>query len=103
MSSEAETTPLATGPTQGKLNFRHGQDSGATQLEKVLALLLQGPVCGVTFYERYLPRATARIFELRRAGYVIDRRRCSRPDHRHRSPQYEFELIALPDRLWLGS
>lgn len=70
-----------------------------TQTEIVLSMLMNSDaVCGTDWYRHFLPRATARIFELRRQGYVISRQRCSRPGHDHKNPQWEWSLIAVPER-----
>lgn len=67
---------------------------GRTQRQKVLALIAEGWTCGTTFLELRLPRATARLYELRQSGYVIQRRRCE--SHRHGSLQWEWKLEAAP-------
>jgi hypothetical protein len=60
-------------------------------------MLLAGWVCGTTFLEERLPRANARIYELRKAGYYVDRRRCANPQHSHRTHQWEWTIVAVPD------
>jgi len=63
-----------------------------SQRDRILALLKQGPVCASRLLDKRIPRYSARIYELRRAGYLITTRRCQRPDHYHRSKQVEFVL-----------
>lgn len=68
-----------------------------TQTDLVLRLLMENDaVCGSEFYRRYLPRFGARIWELRRAGYVIYRSKCVDPTHLHRNRAFAYELAALP-------
>lgn len=66
-----------------------------TQRQRVLALIAESWTCGTTFLELRLPRATARLHELKRDGYVIQRRRCISHDW-HESPQWEWRLEASP-------
>lgn len=68
-----------------------------TQRQLVLEMLLEGWTCGSTFYANYLPRATARIFELKQDGFVISRRRCESHDF-HESTQFEWRVEAVPAR-----
>lgn len=63
-----------------------------TQSDEVLHLLSEGWVCGTTFLNCCIPRYPARILELRRQGFPIERRRCEHPLHFHRSTQYEWRL-----------
>lgn len=60
-----------------------------TQVERVLRMLQQGPVCSTDFLRAYMPRAGARIFELRRSGFVIETRRCQIHDHE----TYQIEYV----------
>ncbi len=72
------------------------KDRKPTQRDRVLAMLMdRDAVCGSDFYSARLPRATARIFELKRDGFVIERRRCTRA-HDHESPMFEWTLVAMP-------
>lgn len=67
------------------------------QRERVLRLLLdRDAICGTEFLQLHLPRATARIFELRKAGYVIQRTQCDNSQHRHLNPQWQWSLVATP-------
>ena len=68
-----------------------------TQLELVKAMLEAGPACGTDFLQERIPRYGARVWDLRRAGYVIETRPCSRPDHRHRTRQIEHVLVGVRD------
>ena len=47
-----------------------------TQKERILAMLNSGPVCGYHFFTSRMPRAAARIAELRKDGYQIVTRPC---------------------------
>jgi len=67
-----------------------------TQRQKVLAMLLDGWTCGTTFLTNYLPRANARIYELRQDSYYIPRRRCQNPSHHHETLQWEWRCEAVP-------
>lgn len=55
-----------------------------------------GGVCSTVFLDERIPRFSAHIHLLRRDGYVIDRTPCSRAEHRHRSRQWSYELVAGP-------
>lgn len=59
-------------------------------------MLLEHWTCGTTFLNARLPRYTARIYELRKAGYYVDRRKCANPSHSHESPQWEWRILAAP-------
>lgn len=61
-------------------------------------MLLDGWVCSTTFLDRRLPRATARIFDLRRQGYLISRRQCESHDW-HETTQYEWKIEAVPAKV----
>jgi len=62
------------------------------QREKVLSMLQAGPVCSTDFLRAYIPRAAARILELRQAGYMIGTRPCKFSHHGHDSKQIVYEL-----------
>ncbi len=68
-----------------------------SQRDRVLQLLSEGWTCGTTFLDERMPRYGARIFDLRRRGFLIVRRPCADPSHRHESRQEEWRLIAAPD------
>ena len=68
-----------------------------TQTEQVLAMLRTGPVCGTRFLARRIPRYPARIWELKQEGHAIAKRRCTNPDHRHVSAQWEWCLVSEYD------
>lgn len=53
-------------------------------------------VCGSEFYEAYIPRFSAHIHQLRRAGYVISKRHCDIDAHRHEGSGWLYSLEALP-------
>lgn len=64
-----------------------------TQGDRVLDMLRGSEigVCGVEFLDARIPRFGGRIFDLRRAGHVIENRRCT--SHRHQSRQIRYILI----------
>lgn len=67
-----------------------------TQLERVERMLIEARdqgVCGTTFLRAHIPRYPARILELRREGWVIDRRPCEIETHRHESTQWVYEMV----------
>jgi hypothetical protein len=63
-----------------------------SQVDRILAMLRQGPVCGTTFLEAYMPRYAARIYDLRAAGHVIKTSRCQNLYHDHDTAQIVYEL-----------
>lgn len=98
MSSPYEKAPGA-GPEA--LNYPAGwldnTDSTRkpTQIDRVREALLDGWTCATWFLNQYLPRYGARIWDLRRAGYYIDRRVCQSHDW-HQTTQYEWRITATP-------
>lgn len=74
-------------PTSGAHANRH-----VRQQDRVLALLHRGPVCSTTLLGEFIPRGAALVHRLRRAGHPIITRPCSRPGHRHDTPQVEYVL-----------
>lgn len=83
------------GKPQAKSKFNRPA-AKPTQLERVRSMLLDGWVCGTDFLAAYLPRHSPRIHELRKAGYLIDRRRCEHPYHEHESAQYQWTIVGVP-------
>ncbi len=66
-----------------------------TQHDRVLHLLdAAEAVCSTTFLALFIPRAGARIWDLRQEGYVIETRRCRQ--HKHRTRQIEYRLLSRP-------
>ena len=65
------------------------------QIDRVRKMLLDGWVCSTGFLAVYLPRHSPRIHELRKAGYLIERRLCESHDW-HESTQYEWTIVAVP-------
>lgn len=60
------------------------------QRDRVLEMLKAGPVTSEQFMRAFIPRYSARIFELRAAGYVID-------GHRLDDKQtFRFTLVSSP-------
>lgn len=66
-----------------------------TQHNRVLQMLDEAEaVCSTTFLAEFIPRAGARIWDLRQEGYAIETRRCRQ--HKHRTRQIEYRLLARP-------
>lgn len=66
-----------------------------TQHNRVLQMLDEAEaVCSTAFLAEYIPRAGARIWDLRQEGYVIETRRCRQ--HKHRTRQIEYRLLSRP-------
>lgn len=76
-----------------QLAFSTGRVAG-DQKQKVLEMLRAGPVCGTVFLKEHLPRYGARLWDLKKLGYEIERTRCF--DHQHVSTQYKWKLIGSP-------
>ena len=76
---------------------RHSQDNQNSRVRQTL--LDNDWVCAVDFLRLSPPivRYGARIFQLRKDGYVIWRRDCENPNHGHQTRQYEWSLIAVPE------
>ena len=71
------------------------------QRERVLTMLKAGPVCGTDFLRQFIPRYSARIYELRQLGLTVTERPCRFSHHDHESRQTVYELagsdqLALP-------
>lgn len=62
-----------------------------SQVQRVLDALRLEPMCGTDFLRMYVPRYSARILELRQAGYEIISRPCR--FHDHENPQTVYELV----------
>lgn len=69
--------------------------SSMTQRAKVLRLLNTQPdgVCSTTFLASYIPRAAARINELRNDGYEIVTEPCRYRWHDHDTRQVQYRLV----------
>jgi hypothetical protein len=71
----------------------------ARQIDRVRWMLADW-CCAVDFVNAEPPILAycARIFELRRQGFVIERRRCESPYHQHRrrSSLYQWSIVARP-------
>jgi hypothetical protein len=75
---------------------KHSRPPRDTQAGQILAMLLAAPaVCSTSFLAEYIPRAAAVIHKLRKQGYVISTRSCTR-GHGHTHRQIEYRLEALP-------
>ena len=63
-----------------------------SQRDRVLSLLRDGPQCNTRLVRtHYIGRASARVLELRQAGYEIVTRVCEQ--HQHSSRQVEYVLL----------
>lgn len=58
----------------------------------ILRCLRFRPRCGTEFLSMFIPRYSARIWELNQEGYEITKKQCKR--HSHRSRQYLYELVS---------
>ena len=97
MSQERDRPPdIGTGlqAIANGTNEQHGNRQ-VRQQDRVLALLNRGPVCSTTLLAEFIPRGAAVVYRLRRQGYPIWTRPCSRPGHEHNSPQVEYVLGTL--------
>jgi len=64
-----------------------------TQKERVLnELTWRHSVCSTRFLEAHIPRAAARIAELRAEGYLIVTETCNDPYHNHKTRQVQYRL-----------
>lgn len=66
---------------------------GPTQRDRVLTMLRTAStfgVCGVEFLDSRIPRYSARIEELRSAGWDVQKRKCDRAGHGHGSAQFVY-------------
>lgn len=61
-----------------------------TQRDQVRKILEAGPACGTVFLNAYIPRAAARIHELRQQGLEIHSERCKL--HQHKNAQTLYTL-----------
>ena len=68
----------------------------ASQLMRVRAMLDGGPVCSTEFLAAFIPRAGARIWDLRQEGLNIITQRCERDGHIHDTYQIEYILVQQP-------
>lgn len=76
----------------------NGNGDTVNQRDKVLSMLLVGPVCSTDFLRAFIPRAGARIYELRQAGYMIGTRPCQFSHHDHDTHQIVYELETIDQR-----
>lgn len=63
-----------------------------SQMERVQAMLLRGPVCATTFLANYMSSARSRVAELRAAGWAIESPVCSL-GHNHKTRQIMYRLV----------
>ena len=73
--------------------------TGPTQVDQVLQMLQNGPVCATTILNKYIPRGADCIYRLRKAGHNITSRPCCRPGHLHNTHQIEY-VLQPSDRLF---
>ena len=75
--------------------FNLSKTEKESQADRVLAMLRDSElgVCGTDFLAAYIPRFSARLLELRRAGHVIEKRKCFAYGHHHRTKQVRYVLI----------
>ena len=77
-----------------------------TQTQDVLKLLehashtQSGQVCGEDFLQRYIPRYSARIYDLREQGHSIATEKCNKLHHYHRSTIKAFRLVPQEETLF---
>jgi len=72
-------------------------DQRPTQRDRTIAFLrAEDAVCSTTLLKDYIPRGATIIHRLRRAGWLIETRPCSRVGHDHATPQIEYRLTAVP-------
>ena len=66
-----------------------------SQSDRVLQMLRDNElgVCGTDFLKAHVPRYSARLLELRRAGHVIENRKCHAYSHHHRTKQTRYVLL----------
>ena len=66
-----------------------------TQVEQMLQMMRQQPdgVCGTRFLEAHIGRYGARVADLRKLGYQVDRVVCDDEWHGHRSRQWTYRLV----------
>ena len=69
-----------------------------SQADRVLQMLRDSEmgVCAVEFLQARIPRFGGRIFDLRRAGHVIEKRKCFATSHQHQTRQVRYVLIPPP-------
>lgn len=97
----AASTAAAPKATSTVTDTQHGSTRPGrkrpSQQERVLAMLLADDgVCGSELYRAYLPRFGSSIHRLRKAGNVISKRPCDRPEHDHEGTAFLYRLNALP-------
>lgn len=103
MNQQTERAGISAPALSNRIATRPDQDS---QLERVRRLLIDRDwVCAVEFLRLSPPivRYGARIYQLRKSGYVIWRRECDNSGHEHLTRQYEWGLIATPEQLFPGT
>lgn len=62
-----------------------------THMERIQAMLLNGPVCATTFYQVFMSSARSRISELRAEGWSIESVTCDL-GHNHATRQIAYRL-----------
>ena len=64
-----------------------------SQTDRIIEWLSEAWTCGTVLAADHIARYSARIHEARRRGYKIERRRCEKSQHHHRSQQYEWRIM----------
>ena len=69
--------------------------SKETQADRVLQMLRDSEmgVCAVEFLQACVPRFSARLHDLRKAGHLIENRKCFATSHRHQTKQLRYVLL----------
>jgi hypothetical protein len=62
----------------------------------ILSWLTMGPVCGTTMHAANIGRYGGRLHELRKRGWLIDKRPCENLNHSHTTRQQEYFLENSP-------
>lgn len=79
--------------TEVEFDFWPDLKKKPTQREQVLATLAEGdPICGTAFLQARIPRYAARVNELRRDGWRIERVPCPYNYHTHPKTVATYQL-----------
>ena len=79
-----------------QLNLFDKKTTKETQADRVLQMLRDNEmgVCATDFNKAYIPRFSARLLELRKAGHVIENRKCFQTSHNHYTKQTRYVLLS---------
>ena len=64
---------------------------------RALMRLRSGPACHDVLYRVAGSRFGARLHELREVGYLVEKRLCADPEHRHVARMYEYYLVVCDE------